>query len=202
MSKSPGIPVAVAVVLALLSFPSLAGAEGRLALGLGFGIVDPDVGGGTTYLTGGLRFRLGGGGDDTERERERRDRRGTKEVAADQSAQAWLEAEVGHWDEKDRENDFEIDDLQVGVNILGVFPARRVDYWIGVGFGLHSLDYGLISEPGNQHSEDVLGANLQTGVELNVTPRVGVFGVSRFELLDNDVTSSQLKIFAGLRFKL
>ncbi len=158
--------------------------EKRLALGIGAGIVTPDEEG-EVYLTAGLRIRLGKGDDRSRRS---------------EGVSAYIEPEVGYWE---RSGGFETSDLSLGVNLLGVVPSRRTDYFFGVGFALHSFDYGFDPDdiPEFDDSDTRLGGNFQVGLDVNLNDSVSLFGVGRLDILEGSLDDNQTKVVGGLRFK-
>jgi len=191
-------PVAVLCLLGSAVAPAAVGADdGKFAVAVGGGIVEPD-GGGEIYLTGGFRFRIGGGGGGGDQDTEY-DWRGKNPKRAEGGIQAYLEPEVGYWSRSDEGID--TTDLLVGINFLGVVPGSRADYFMGVGFGVHFLDTQWEADPDLDASESVLGGNLQVGLDLKFADHLSLFGAARFDLLDSDAYSDQFKIYGGLRFR-
>lgn len=182
------------VALGLVATALPAAAEDRFALALGAGIVEPD-GGGEMYFMGAFRFRIGGGDDEDEGEW---DPRGRPPRGASPGIRAYLEPEVGYWSFS--EDGTDATDLLVGINLLGVVPGRNVDYFLGVGFGLHFLDAEVQGFPELAEDDSVLGGNLQIGLDVNFFEHLGIFGAARIDLLDSDQYSDQFKIYGGLRF--
>ncbi len=158
----------------------------RFALGLGAGIVQPD-GEGEIYLTAGLRIRLWGEDGKKKRGKGRRDSQGI---------QAYLEPEVGYWERTD--SGLDATDLYLGVNLVGVAPARVANYFFGVGFGFHSFD----TDTDFDQDESRLGGNFHVGLDVNLGENVALFGVGRLDLLEgSEIDDVQTKIYGGLRFR-
>jgi hypothetical protein len=152
----------------------------RYGFGLAGGLVDP---GGSTepYYTANFRMRLGSRDGYTDRREE--------------GIYAVLEPEVGYWE---RNGD---SDLLAGVNLLGVVPFRRVDYFFGVGAGVHFLDTEV--RRGNDlvdESDQRLGLNAQFGLDVLLGDNVALFGAGRFDLVEGASDDLQDKIYVGLRF--
>jgi hypothetical protein len=112
----------------------------------------------------------------------------------------YAEPEVGYWtrtsDTGAREKD-----LMVGVNLVGVVPTKAFDLFLGAGFGAHFLDSdvfqgGVLARESSTH----FGANIQFGVEADISQSVGLFGEGRVDLVDT-TPSQQSKVWAGLRFR-
>lgn len=156
------------------------GALPNYSLGLALGLVDPggDV---EPYYHAGLRIRLG--------DREARRTRSSGGI------RGYLEPEISTW-----ESDTTSDTL-VGVNLLGVVPFSRVNYFFGVGAGVHFYDVDVttggvtISE-----SDERLGMNAQFGIDVHVSDNVSVFGTGRFDLVEDSDDEVQDKLYLGLRF--
>lgn len=168
------------------------GPDGRFALALGAGIVEPD-GGGEIYYHGGLRFRVSGEGERDEDDW-RYARRG--------DIQAYVEPEVGYW--KRDEDGVSESDLSLGVNAIGVVPGRAVDYFFGVGLGVHFLDTeiqtvggGVIVDEGDEH----FGGNFQVGLDVHASDAVSFFGTGRFDVIEGLDETLQGKVYMGLRFR-
>lgn len=152
------------------------------ALGLGLGLVDPD-GDVEPYYSIGFRFRLG----DHDRD----------ELELRQGGiQGFLEPEIGYW-EGDGASD-----LLVGVNLLGLVPFRNVDYYFGVGAGIHFLDADVELRNGEvvEGSDERLGVNAQFGLDVHVADNAALFGTGRFDLVEGSDNEIQEKIFLGVRF--
>lgn len=176
--------------------------QDRFALGLGAGLVKPDNGDAEVYGTVNFRIRVTGRnreGDHGDNSREGDDQkfyRGHYE----EGIRGYLEPEVGYWTGK--QNGVDIKDLLVGLNLVGVVPTRSADFFIGVGFGVHSADepkaVGSVFE---KTSETHLGGNLQVGVDLNLSGSVALFGAGRVDILEGSFNNRQSKIYGGLRFR-
>jgi hypothetical protein len=201
-AKVAMVTAAVFAMILGIALPDAARAEDKgnkdgkhdgLALGLGAGIVSPD-GDGEIYFTANLRFRIGGDEKDDKGKRRR-----TKN---DDGIRAYLEPEIGYWS---RSGDaLETKDLLLGLNLVGVVPTRAADYFFGVGFGIHSFDNNvsdpIFSDFGG--SDTRLGGNFHVGLDVNLGPRIALFGVGRLDLLEGgQFDDSQSKIYGGLRFK-
>lgn len=168
--------------------------EDRFGLALGAGVVEPD-GEGEIYYMAALRIRILDGDD---RSRTRR-RPGQRVERGDM--EAYIEPEVGYW-ERD-EAGLSQSDLLVGVNAVGVVPGRHVDYFFGVGLGVHFFDTEISSGvvgPGLTSDETNIGGNFQVGLDLNFTEAVSVFGAGRFDIIEGVEDNIQGKVYVGLRF--
>lgn len=189
---------AALALLALLG-PATASAqdEGKLdrfSFGLGLGLVDltdsPVEASTETYGTANLRILLG----DRDRRRE------------EAGFAAYLEPEIAYW-----ESDVRVplagggtaassqSDLLVGVNIVGVSPFSKADFFFGAGLGVHFFDVGLSSDNVDLGSDETFGVNVQTGLDVRVSESVSVWGLTRIDLVE-DVQEVQTKIVLGLRF--
>lgn len=157
----------------------------RFAFGVGAGVVEPDAGG-EIYYTGMLRIRIS---DDDSRGDDdwRYDRRG--------DIRAYLEPEIGYW-ERDEVGRSE-SDLNVGVNAVGVVPGRVVDYFFGVGLGMHFLDATINNV---DQSDEHFGGNFQVGLDVHLGRTASVFGAGRFDIIEGLDETLQGKVYMGLRF--
>ncbi|MEM9293069.1 MAG: hypothetical protein AAGD01_15415 [Acidobacteriota bacterium] len=169
----------------------------KVALGIGVGIVKPESDS-DMYLTASLRFRIGEGWED-EDDRRSYNRRG------DRGIRGYLEPEIGYWKQDGTANRPDTEDLLLGVNLLGVVPTRNAEYFIGVGFGVHFIDTEFTpadtSFEAIDDSDTAIGANLQVGLDVNISQNVALFGVGRFDLVEDVRDETQLKVYGGLRFK-
>lgn len=178
----------------------------RFALGLGFGIVRPETSG-EFYFNGSLRIRIHG---DREDRGDYYDRETRPVRQRDEGIRAYIEPEIGFWNSNAGGRD--VDDTLLGVNIVGVVPTRHADYFIGAGVGMHFFDSSLdgLDPDGIAFPEDLLlegsdervGVNIHVGVDINLSPKVALFGVGRLDLIEDAPEDTQEKIYLGLRFKL
>jgi hypothetical protein len=152
------------------------------AFGIGLGLVDPD-GPVEPYYTAGFRIRLG------QHDRDEYEYQG--------GIQAFIEPEVGYWERDDDS------DLLLGVNLLGLVPFRRVDYYFGVGAGIHFLDTQVFDNQGVpiDESDERLGMNAQFGIDVHVSESTVIFGTGRFDLVEGAQDEIQDKLILGLRFQ-
>ncbi len=165
------------------------------AVGLGYGVVFID-GQGDGYLGVNLRRRVGGRDEDKDEQgRSRDEQAGFRLGGQREGIRAFVEAEFGRF-KRGRAGTQDSDSL-LGLNVIGVVPARSVDIFLGIGFAGHFLD----AEPALPAGEDSfrVGGNAQFGVEVYVSDRVGVFGVGRVDFLEGDRLGQQSKVWAGLR---
>jgi hypothetical protein len=110
--------------------------------------------------------------------------------------QRYLEPELGYWD-----GDVGGDTL-LGVNIIGGMPFNAVEFFLGGGIGVHFLDQDFDIPGVDSGSDNALGVNAQFGVDVSVSENVAVFGVGRFDLVDDDRDELEGKAYVGLRFRL
>lgn len=166
----------------------------RRSLALGAGVVEPD-GGGEIYYHAAFRFQVSDEHDDERGEDDwRYARRGDIE--------AHVEPEVGYW-ERD-ESGFSESDLSVGVNAIGVVPGRAVDYFFGVGLGVHFLDTQIDAAPGRaalDDSDEHFGGNFQVGLDVHMSPSTSIFGTGRFDVIEGVDETLQGKVYMGFRFR-
>lgn len=171
-----------------------AASDYRYALALGAGVVQPGNTG-EIYYYGGLRFRLHGDEDQTPQKGDwRYERRG--------DIVAFLEPEVGYW-QRD-ESGLKESDFSAGVNGIGVIPGRTVDYFFGVGLGVHFLDTKIAATQSRgalDNSDQHVGGNFQVGLDIRMTRAVSFFGTGRFDIIEGVDDTLQGKVYAGLRFR-
>jgi len=164
--------------------------EERLALGIGIGLVETgeniadDV---ENYITATLRIRIGdesshgGGGEGGFR--------------------GYIEPEIGYWEAS--EAGFDATDALLGVNLIGVVPYNAVDFFIGAGIGVHFNDSDINVGGVSTSSDDTaLGLNAQFGLDVHLTENVSIFGVGRFDIVDDVAGDFQGKVYVGVRFGL
>lgn len=182
--------------------------EGRWALGIGFGFVElgdnvVDATGQVRliaddvveqYFTANLRF---GFGDQYAHHR----KRGCVNCGR---FNGYLEPELGYWDSNVRGLDKS--DLLLGVNIVGGMPLNAVEFFVGAGLGVHFIDQDIIVEQNgvattSSESDTAIGANAHFGVDVSVSRKVSLFGVGRFDIVDDDRDEIEGKAYVGLRFR-
>lgn len=190
----------------------------RFAVGFGAGIVLPDQEGrndGEIYYSANFRIRVlgrdgerrGRDGEDYNERHNQRHYRGRYPAGygAGGGIQGYLEPEIGYWERSERDDNAE--DLLLGLNLVGVVPTRNADFFLGVGFGLHffdgeirlrDVDGSVISRV--DLADERLGGNLQVGVEVYLTPSLGIFGTGRLDILEDQPFDRQTKVYGGLRF--
>lgn len=163
----------------------------RFALALGVGMVD--AGPGTApYLSAAFRIRLGGEGE-------------AEGVAA------YIEPEIGYWEDDSSRGPVATkqSDLLLGVNIVGAMELARVEYFIGAGIGIHFLGADVsLGGVSIDEDDEALGVNVHFGVDVDLTDSLSLFGVGRFDIIDDDrdettvlVEDVQGKGYLGLRFR-
>jgi len=170
----------------------------RVSLAVGFGLVeigDNTFGNATPvgntddvepYYTLSLRFAFG----------DRDAHRGP----GNQGFRGYLEPELGYWETSNPVGSSS--DLLLGLNIIGALPVNAVEMFVGGGLGIHFLD-GTVNSGGINvdQSDEALGANAQFGIDVAITERVSVFGVGRFDLVDDDRDELEGKAFIGFRLR-
>ncbi len=166
----------------------------RFALALGAGVVEPNSTG-EIYYYGGLRFRLHADEDRTPEKGDwRYERRG--------DIVAFIEPEVGYWSSDN--TGLKQSDFSAGVNGIGVIPGRTVDYFFGVGLGVHFLDTKIAATQNRaaiDNSDQHVGGNFQVGLDIRMTPAVSFFGTGRFDIIEGVDNTLQGKVYMGLRFR-
>ncbi len=186
--------------------------EGRCAFGLALGLISLDDPGQADdvefYGTINFRFAVGPG---THRPG---------------SWRGYLEPELGYWESSAAGavptlgNDLVgtgvqqtgKTDLLLGINIVGVMPFHAVDFFIGAGAGIHFIDQDfrtyskasagaptVVTE--GSASDEALGVNAHFGVDVGISRRASLFGVGRFDIVDDDSNSLDAKAYLGLRFR-
>ncbi len=167
----------------------------RYAFGIGIGLVDlsdsVDDSSTETYIHANFRILIG----DKSAQRD------------DKTVVAYLEPEIGYWEANNRFSlpdgssvPTDQSDLMLGLNVIGVVPFERVDYFLGAGFSIHSFDSGgNISGVNIGSDDDSFGVNVQTGIDVRLSDSVGIYGLLRIDLVE-DVQEEQAKITLGLRF--
>ena len=166
----------------------------RFGIGIGIGLVDLsdsiDDSSTETYIAASFRVLLG----DKDKKRD------------DSHVVAYLEPEISYWESDNRlplttggSVVNSQSDLMIGLNIIGVVPFDRVNYFIGAGLSIHSFDSGLNLDGISIDDEETFGVNIQTGLDVHITDKVDVFGLLRLDLVE-DVQEEQAKIVLGLRF--
>lgn len=165
----------------------------RFGLALGAGIVEPDDAG-EIYYHAALRYKLSD-----------RDERSDDDwrYASRGDIQAYIEPEIGYWESDDR--GFSQSDLSVGVNAIGVVPGRTVDYFFGVGLGVHFLDTQIdVAAPGApdvDESDEHFGGNFQVGLDIHLGESASLFGAGRFDVIEGLDETLQGKVYMGFRFR-
>ncbi len=193
--------LAPAILLALLAtlVPGTADAQksdeiDRFAFGIGVGLVDLsdsfDDDSTETYLHAQFRILLG-------------DKNATRD---EKTVVAYLEPEIGYWNANYRVPltgvnfaDGDQTDLMVGLNIIGVVPFNRVDYFIGAGLSIHNFDSGGDVSAVQIDDDETFGVNIQTGIDVHLSESISVYGLLRLDLVE-DVVEEQTKIALGVRF--
>ena len=167
----------------------------RYALGIGFGLVelgdnviqgeriitDDDV---EQYFNLNLRIRFG----DTY----------ANQGPGSGGFRGYLEPELGYYDGE------VISDLLLGVNIIGAMPVNAVEFFLGAGVGIHFIDRDVARfalPAGIEDSEEALGFNAQFGLDVSLNKKTSIYGVGRFDLVDDDRDELEGKVYLGLRFR-
>jgi hypothetical protein len=176
-----------ALALLAAAAPAFAQAdeEGRFGLGLGVGMVETGDGS-EPYFTANLRTRLGYDPDGEEPQG---------------AVSGYIEPEVGYWTSDDGTG-VERTDLLIGANIGAAVRLRVVEYFVGAGLGWHFLDTEINRAGGSVSTdEDSLGFNAQFGFDVRVSRAMSLFGVGRFDLIDEAAEQEQAKAYLGVRFR-
>ncbi len=209
MRLSAARVLSLAALLLLVALPAAAqeDEEGRFSLGLGGGLVQTG-GSSDPYLTANLRMRIGYRVAGEERQG---------------SVYGFLEPEVGY---RTRDNDItaagvrqgtlHIKDTLVGVNVGGTVRLRVFEYFVAGGVGYHFVNQDVqgIVDAKSFDSGNV-GVNAQFGFDVRVSELISLFGVGRFDLVQEsdkqkalrrqlslNSEEQQTKVFLGLRVHL
>lgn len=173
-------------------------APGRFSLGIGFGLVelgdnviqgqtlliDDDV---EPYYVVNLRIAFGD--------------RHAYGHAVRGGFRGYLEPELGYWSSSSP--GASQSDTLVGLNIVGGVPMSAVEFFVGAGVAIHFLDSTAVNIAGIADTEDeTIGVNAHFGLDIAVSRRVSVFGVGRFDLVDDDRDELEGKAYLGLRFRI
>lgn len=136
------------------------GHDSRSALSVGVGLVDLS-GGNEVFVEAAFRTLVTGsreGGD----------------------LGGFLEVEASQWSSSGDS------DFRLGLNIVGVDSVRRVDYFYGAGIAVHFIDSeAAIGAARFEESDEVLGINAHSGVDVWVASNVSIYGRFMIELLDD-----------------
>lgn len=171
--------------------------EGRYALGLALGLVSLDDPGQADDVEfyGTINFRIAVGPG--------HDRPG--------GWRGYIEPELGYWESGADLSGQSIQslgrtDLLLGLNIVGVMPFNAVDFFIGAGAGIHFIDQDArtLTSGGSidtSSSDEALGVNAHFGVDVGLSRKVSLFGVGRFDIVDDASNSLDAKAYLGLRFR-
>jgi opacity protein-like surface antigen len=190
---------ALLLLLAVPAAPALGQAdeEGRFSLGIGAGMVQT-AGESDPYLTGNLRCRIGYRVAGEERQG---------------SVFGFLEPEVGY---RTRDTTtatgrkLHTKDSMLGVNVGGAVRLRVFEYFVGGGVGYHFIDRDVL-QAGQVRSvsDGNIGVNAHFGFDVRVSELVSIFGVGRFDLIQESDSSAstqseeqQTKVYLGLRVHL
>jgi hypothetical protein len=175
-------------LLFVVSVPALAqeDEEGRFSVGLGGGLVDTGSSS-DPYFTANFRTRMGYRMAGEERQG---------------SVFGFLEPEVGYWT-RDK-NGISSKDTLVGVNIGGAVRLRVFEYFVGGGIGYHFLDQRAPRIGGGtvNSSDNKLGVNAQFGFDVRMSQVISLFGVGRFDLIEDTPQTRETKVYLGLRVHL
>ena len=181
--------------LLLSTVPALAqeDEEGRFSLGVGGGLVQTS-GNSDPYFTGNVRWRIGYRVAGEERQG---------------SVFGFVEPEVGLWTRDTTVSGRTLDtkDTLIGVNIGGAVRLRVFEYFVGGGVGYHFLDRDVIRGGQVESVDDgVVGVNAHFGFDVRMSETLSLFGVGRFDLVQDDTAGSnddqQTKVYLGLRARL
>ena len=85
-------------------------------------------------------------------------------------------------------------------------PLHAVDFFIGAGAGIHFIDqdvrvFTATGAIDSSDSDEALGVNAHFGVDVGISRNVSVFGVGRFDIVDDSSNSLDAKAYLGLRLR-
>ncbi len=171
--------------------------DSRYSLGLGLGLISLDDPGQAddVELYGTINFRIAVGPG--------HNRPG--------SWRGYLEPELGYWESGtgtrgQTSQSLGRSDLLLGVNLVGVMPLNAVDFFLGAGAGIHFIDEDVRVFANNgsidrSNSDEALGVNAHFGLDVGITRNMSLFGVGRFDIVDDNSNSLDAKAYLGLRFR-
>jgi opacity protein-like surface antigen len=171
--------------------------DARYSLGLGLGLISLDDPGQAddVEIYGTINFRIAVGPGHS--------RPG--------SWRGYLEPELGYWESGtgirgQTSQSLGRSDLLLGLNIVGVMPFQAVDFFLGAGAGIHFIDEDIrvFSSTGTvdrSDSDEALGVNAHFGVDVGISRNVSLFGVGRFDIVDDSSNSLDAKAYLGLRLR-
>jgi len=181
--------LALCALTIIFAAPAIAQADEseKFSVGLGAGITQTDIGS-QPYWMLNARFRAG--------------YRSTGEEHKG-AITGFVEPEIGYWsgDEDTLVGNTVVNvdesDLLVGVNVGGAVRLKNVEFFLGGGAGCHFInrDVGAVSQDDNK-----IGVDAQFGFDLLMTETVSIFGVGRFDLIQDAPNASQGKAYVGVRF--
>jgi hypothetical protein len=174
----------VTALLLIVAVPAFAqeDEEGRFSVAVGGGMVQAG-GSSNPYLTANFRTRIGYRAAGEERQ-------GT--------VYGFLEPEVGQWSRSD--SGFHSKDTLIGVNIGGAVRLRTFEYFLAGGVGYHFLDQDLRTAAGKLSANDnQVGVNAQFGFDVRMTESLSLFGVGRFDLVEQSDDQKALHRAKGIQ---
>ncbi len=146
-------------------------------------LVDDDV---EPYFALNLRIRL--------------DRLGRGRGRGGSGFRGYLEPELGYWESSSAASS--VSDLLLGVNLIGGMPLDAVEFFVGAGLGVHLVDRDFRGAGLDlSGSDEALGVNAHFGVDVALWRNVSLFGVGRFDIVDDDRDELEGKAYLGARFK-
>ena len=175
------------------------------AIGIGFGLVEL----GDNFVQGGVAVA----DDDVEQYMmlNLRIPVGHGNARSSGGFRGYLEPELGYWESStgtpgQSSQSLGRSDLLLGLNIVGVMPFNAVDFFIGAGAGIHFIDQDIrvFTSTGSidaSASDEAVGVNAHFGVDVGLSRKVSLFGVGRFDIVDDQSNSLDAKAYLGLRFR-
>lgn len=185
----------LAVIFATPAFAQADEAE-RFSIGVAGGITQTEIGN-EPYWMASARFRAGYRTAGEERHG---------------SVTGYVEPEIGYWSGTGNApvngNSLKVKerDTLLGVNVGGAVRLRSVEYFLGGGVGYHFLNRSLedvahVATGSSDFGDDnKVGVDAQFGFDLLMTETVSIFGVGRFDLVQDAPDASQGKAYVGVRF--
>ncbi len=171
--------------------------EGKYSLGLALGLISLDDPGQADDVEfyGTINFRIAVGPG--------HDRPG--------GWRGYIEPELGYWESGtgtagQSSQSLGRSDMLLGLNIVGVMPFNAVDFFVGAGAGIHFIDQDIrrFTSTGSidsSDSDEALGVNAHFGVDVGLSRKASLFGVGRFDIVDDTSNSLDAKAYLGLRLR-
>jgi len=120
-----------------------------------------------------------------------------KNKGGDRGLRGYAEPEIAVW-----ESDL-VSDTLIGVNLIGVYPYNKSEFFMGAGIGVHQIESAAL-QSGDlllaEVDESTLGFNAHFGMDFHMSQSASFFGGLRFDVLDDERNTVEHKIYVGVRF--